>query len=304
MPYGAIILTTVAVALLFVVVFLVVENSGPLITEEDLKENILAARQPYVLPVSEVDVPLRNWEVGEPKIKARAAIIYDLENDRILYDKNLAEKLPIASITKIISGLIVVEKMDLDEILVVPSEAINVTRENGAELFLKESLTVDGLLRLMMIQSNNDAAYTLALGSRFNFVGAMNALVIRLNMINTKFYDPAGFDDRGFSTVSDLINLVEYSLKYDYLWEIMGTRDATIVSEEGIIHNIRNTNKLLGQNLEIVGGKTGYTDVALENMLMMFEHNGARFATIVLGSDQRFLDTQELYDWVLRAYEL
>ncbi len=304
MPYGSIILTTVLVALLFVVVFLVVENNSPLITEQDLKENILAARQPYILPVSRVDVPLRNWEVGEPSINARAAIIYDLRRDRILYDKNLAESLPIASITKVVSALVVLEKMDLEEVLTVPLEAINVTGENGAELFSRENLTVDNLLRLMLIQSNNDAAHTLALGSGFNFVGEMNALVERLNMINTRFYDPAGFDDRGFSTVSDLINLVEYSLKHDYLWQIMGIKDATIVSVEGIIHNITSTNRLLGQNLDIVGGKTGYTDAALENMLTVFDHGKASFATIVLGSNQRFRDTQELYNWVLRAYEL
>ena len=304
MPYGRIILTTILVALLFVVVFLIVENNGPLITEEDLKENILAARQPYILPVSKVDVPLRNWEIGEPSIDAKAAIIYDLKSDRILYDKNLAESLPIASITKVVSALVVLENMDLEEVFTVPSEAINVTKENGAELFLHENLTVDNLLRLMLIQSNNDAAYTLALNSDFDFVAEMNALVERLNMINTRFYDPAGFDDRGFSTVSDLINLVEYSLKYDYLWQIMGTKNATITSVEGIIHNITNTNKLLGQNLEIIGGKTGYTDLAMENMLTVFSHGKASFATIVLGSNQRFLDTQELYHWVLRAYEL
>lgn len=304
MPYGRIILTTVLVALLFVVVFLALENSSPLITEEDLRESVLAARQPYVLPVSKVDVPLRNWEVGEPSINAKAAIIYDLKSDRILYDKNLAVSLPIASITKVVSALVVLEKMDLEEVITVPPEAINVTGENGAELFLRENLTVDSLLRLMLIQSNNDAAHTLALGSGFNFVGEMNALVKRLNMINTRFYDPAGFDDRGFSTVSDLINLVEYSLKHDYLWQIMGIKDATIVSVEGIIHNITSTNRLLGQNLDIVGGKTGYTDAALENMLTVFDHGKASFATIVLGSNQRFSDTQELYNWVLRAYEL
>jgi len=304
MPYGAIILTTVLVALLFIVVFLVVENSSPLITEEDLKENILAARQPYVLSVSKVDIPLRNWEIGEPNIDAKAAIIYDLKNSRILFDKNLAGSLPIASITKVVSALVVLEKMNLNEVLVVPPEALNVTGENGAELFLRESLTVDNLLRLMLIQSNNDAAYTLALGSDFDFVGEMNALTGRLNMINTGFYDPAGFDDRGFSTVSDLINLVVYSLEYDYLWQIMGIKNATIVSEEGIIHNITSTNKLLGQNLEIVGGKTGYTDIALENILTVFDHEETSFAVIILGSSQRFLDTQELYNWVLKAYEL
>jgi len=304
MPYGAIILTTVLVALLFVVVFLVIENNSPLITEEDLRENILAAKQPYILPVSKIDIPLRDWKIGEPDINAKAAIIHDLKNTRILYDKNLAGSLPIASITKIVSAMVVLEKMDLNEVFVVPPEALNVTGENGAELFLRESLTVNNLLRLMLIQSNNDAAYTLALGSGFDFVGEMNALVGRLNMINTGFYDPAGFDDRGFSTVSDLINLVEYSLEHDYLWQIMGTKNTTIVSEEGIIHNITNTNKLLGQNLEIVGGKTGYTDVALENILTVFGHGKTSFAIIVLGSNQRFLDTQELYDWVLKAYEL
>ncbi len=304
MPYGSIILTTIVVALLFVVVFLVIENNTSLIVEDYLNENILTARQPYVLPVSKIDILMRDWEIGEPNINAKAAMIYDLKNNRILYDKNLAVELPIASITKIVSALVVLENMNLDDVLAVPPEAVNVTKEGGAELFLKESLTVDNLLRLMLIQSNNDAAYTLALGSNFDFVDEMNILAKRLNMINTRFYDPAGFDDRGFSTVSDLINLVEYTLGYDYLWQITRTKNTTIVSEEGIIHNITSTNKLLGKITDLIGGKTGYTDVALENMLTLYAHNDSRFALIVLGSNQRFLDTQELYDWVLKAYEI
>ncbi len=304
MPYGAIIITTIVVALLFVVVFLVVENNSPLIIQEDLTESTLAARQPFILPISKIDVPLRNWGAGRPKIDAKAAIIYDLKMERILYDKNLTDRLPIASITKIASALVVLEKMDLDEVLVVPPEAINVTGEGGAELFLNESLSVRDLLKLMLIQSNNDAAYALALGSDFDFVSEMNAMAERLSMIDTMFYGPAGFDDRGFSTVSDLINLVEYSLKYDYLWRIMGTGDVTIVSGEGIIHNIRNTNKLLGQIADMIGGKTGYTDFALENMLTVYGSGESLFAVIVLGSNQRFQDTQELYNWVLRAYEI
>jgi len=304
MPYGAIILTTIAVALLFVVVFLVIENNSSFIVEEYLTEDILTARQPYVLPVSKVDILMRNWKVGEPDINAKAAMIYDLKNDRILYDKNLAVELPIASITKIVSALVVLENMDLNDVLVVSPEAVNVTKEGGAELFLKENLTIDNLLRLMLIQSNNDAAYTLALGSDFDFVDEMNILAKRLNMINTRFYDPAGFDDRGFSTVSDLINLVEYSLGYDYLWQITRIKNTTVISEEGIIHNITNTNKLLGQITDLIGGKTGYTDVALENMMTLYSHGDSGFAVIVLGSNQRFLDTQELYNWVLKAYEI
>lgn len=301
MPYGAIVLTTIIVALLFVVIFLVAENNTPLVVQQDLS-GLLAVRQPYVLPVSETDIPARDWEIGEPAISAKSAVVYDLKNDRILYNRNLMKKLPIASITKIVSALVVLEKMELNKVIVIPPKAVNVTKEGGAELFSGESLTVDNLLKLMLIQSNNDAAYVLALGSGFDFVSEMNTLARRLNMVDSEFFDPAGFDDRGFSTTSDLINLIEYSLKYEYLWQIMGTEKAVILSEEGIIHNIQNTNKLLGET-DIMGGKTGYTDAALGNMVTVFRKDKNLLATIVLGSDQRFADTQTLYDWVLKAYE-
>ena len=121
-------------------------------------------------------------------------------------------------------------------------------------------------------------------------------------MNDSRFYDPAGFDDRGLSTVGDLVNLVKYSLKYDYLWEIMRTRNAVIVSEENIVHDIENTNILLDQLNGIIGGKTGYTDLALGNMLLVVKDNRPTIAIIVLGSNQRFNDTKILYKWAREAY--
>ena len=300
MQFRIIILTIITFTLLFVLLFLVLENNSAILTES-ITDGISNRQQAYILPISQPAAPIRNWGISDPSVDGKAAIIYDLKSNQILFDKNLDRRLPIASVTKVLSAVVVLENMDLDREIIVPKSALNTDGE-GAELFESERLTVDQLLHLMLIESNNDAASTLAIRAGFDFVEEMNRVANRIGMNSSQFYDPAGFDDRGFSTVSDLINLIKYAIKYNYLWEIMSTRETSIVSTEGIVHNIKSTNELFDEINGIVGGKTGYTDLALGNLLLVIRDDLSTFATIILGSNQRFSDSRILYNWAREAY--
>ena len=160
----------------------------------------------------------------------------------------------------------------------------------------------------MLIESSNDAAYALANYAeekRLDFTGEMNLKAKALNMRDSFFNDPAGLDDSAYSTAQDLVKLVEYSLNYKEIWDISAEKTAIIESsDERIKHSIKSTNRLLGLIKDIIGGKTGYTDGALECMILVAsvpDYPG-QLISIVLGSDDRFGDTQKLVEWTRAAY--
>ena len=106
--------------------------------------------QAFILPVSEVSyMPVLNTNIALPDIKARAAVIYDVNSSRYLYSKDIEEKLPIASLTKILTAIIIVEKLNFKDIITVPKEAIKVDGERQ-DLYLGERLTVEDLVKMML----------------------------------------------------------------------------------------------------------------------------------------------------------
>ena len=141
--------------------------------------------------------------------------------------------------------------------------------------------------------------------SGFNFVGLMNRKAVELGMNNSIFHDPAGLNDDALSTSEDLLKLVKYSFKFNELWSILSEKSDTVYSiDGGIAHQINSTNQLLGAIPDVVGGKTGYTDIALGGVMLVIDVPGEndKLVSVVLGSTERFTDTQKLIDWVKRAY--
>lgn len=265
--------------------------------------------QAFLLPVSEANyLPIRNFNIPEPEIAARAGALFDVRSGRFLYSKNIDQKLPIASVTKLMSAVIILDSLNLEDVFTVPIEDINVGGL-GADLYKDEQLKGADLFKIMLIKSSNDAALTFATyASRrgLDFVGKMNEKANTLAMFNTKFADPAGLDDNGtFSTASDLVKLVNYLRKYDIIWEVLKTRSTDVSSVDGKFHHhLVNTDKLLGTIPDIVGGKTGYTENALGAMVLTvrLNHGGNSLISVVLGSDDRFGETRKLIDWAKKAY--
>ena len=264
--------------------------------------------QAYLLPVSEPSYfPIYDSRTSKPLIDAKAGLVYDTRSGRFLFAKNPRIKLPIASLTKILSAVIVLENFDIKETVIVPKEALRVDNEKQS-LYLDEEITIQNLLKLMLIESSNDAAYALAWHANsngINFVDKMNEKAQSLFMNDSRFLDPAGLNDDAFSTAEDLVKLVRYAIKYDLIWDILTEKNIVVKSVDGKIeHKVENTDQLLGVIPDIFGGKTGYTDGALGCMILVVDipDKNDKLISIILGSRSRFEDTKKLIDWVKEAY--
>src|SRR3989344_1057483 len=178
----------------------------------------------YLLPISEPSYfPIYDSKTEKPVIDAKAGLVYDTRSGRFLFAKNPRIKLPVASLTKMLSAIVVLENLDTKETVVIPKEALRVDEEKQS-LYLNEEITIQNLLKLMLIESSNDAAYALAYYANtkgINFVDKMNEKAQLLNMIDSNFLDPAGLNDNAYSSVEDLLKLVRYSFQYGLIWEIL-----------------------------------------------------------------------------------
>lgn len=263
----------------------------------------------FLLPVTETNYrPVRDFNIAEPMLNAASAALFDVQSGRFLFAKNINKRLPIASVTKLMSAVVVLENLNLNQIFSVPAETINVDG-NGADLFKDEQLRVVDLLKIMLVKSSNDAALTLAAEAQklgINFVSKMNEKARNLGMFNTNFKDPAGLNDYdAFSTASDLIKLVNYAISYEIIPNTLKEKVMDVSSaDKKIIHHLVNTNKLLGQIRGIIMGKTGYTDNALGTMVLAvdLDNGGDSLVSVVLGSQDRFGETKKLIEWGMKAY--
>lgn len=302
--------TTITIIVLFAVnIFLAVRNSQDIPLSDLMPLNVYSSRtQAYVFSISEPNyIPILNANIPRPVISGKSALVYDTSSNRFLYEEGTDSKLPIASLTKILSAVVTLERLNSNDIVTITEKSIKVDGEKQ-DLYLGEKLTVRNLLKLMLIESSNDAAYALVEHAKnlgIDFVDEMNVKARNLDMRNSIFTDPAGLDDGAYSTAKDLVKLVQYSLNYEEIWDISAEKTAIVESsDERIKHSITSTNRLLGLVKDIIGGKTGYTDGAGQCMILVAsvpDYSG-KIISIVLGSNDRFGDTQKLVEWTRTAY--
>lgn len=252
-------------------------------------------------------LPIRDWSVPFIEISAKAAIATDQTASKIYYQKNIFEKLPIASLTKLMTAIVVLENEKLDAIVKISKKAVDQEGEAG-KLVVGEEISIENLLIALLIESSNDAAF--ALGEYFNsknidLINLMNHKVMALDLENTHFISLSGVEDDGnFSTAYDYARLVAYSLGNEQLWNILKLPSAKIASVDGSnIRALATSNQLLGKINGLIGGKTGYTPKAKGCLLTAVAINpDTKIITIVLGADDRFGETEKLINWVKSAY--
>ena len=241
-----------------------------------------------------------------PRVPAEAVALADLDTGRVLFEKQPDEPRPIASLTKIMTALLVIERT-------TPNEPVTVTPvaagQIGAELGLEvgEQLPVRRLLLALLLQSANDAAVALAEhvgGSVEAFVDDMNARARELGMRDTEFRSPSGLDDAGYSTAHDLVILAGQAFRDPTFARVVGTKFATIPAPEGKPRRIQNRNALLWLYPGTIGGKTGYTAAAGFCLVASAEQDGLRLVTAVLGSpEQAFDDGAEVLNHGFASWE-
>lgn len=258
--------------------------------------------------------PFRDWSIAEPKLKAQAAISVELGKDgsiKVLFAKNKTKRLAIASITKLISALVIMENYNLEGKVKVSSNAAS---KNGTNYFHEgEVFLVKDLLASSLIESSNRAIQTLAdvIGEPL-FVELMNKKAKSLGMKNTHFVNPTGLDPEdptvvpNFSTVEDLVLLSKNLIKQGKILEMSRTKELDLYQSSGVFHHKAiNTNELLGKMPDIVGGKTGTTILAGRCLLLILKNpkNNSFLVNVVLNSPDSFQDMQRLVNWVKTAYK-
>ncbi len=241
-----------------------------------------------------------------PVFSAKAVFAYDYKSGTILHTNNLDEKLPIASLTKLMTAILVKEKSSFDKVVRVKKADLLVIGSNMG-LMPGESITVGDLMKGMLVASSNDAAKVLAVaisGTEEAFVSEMNKKAEILKMTSTKFSNPVGLDSEdNYSTTYDLAKLVNEFLRHPELSEIVKSKEIEVFSvDKAFGHRLKTTNKLLFENSNIIGLKTGYTSLAKGNLIARYKDQDIELITIVLGSDDREEDTRRLLDWILAVY--
>lgn len=259
-----------------------------------------------VAGIQKVNRPPVGKNIPVPLLSSKSIFIKDLTTDTILYQKDANRSLPIASTTKVMTALVASEYFKPNSVLTV-KEGANIP---GARvgLFSGEDLSFRALLYGMLLNSGNDAAFTIAEnypGEISGFVSAMNKKAQQMRLSNTNFENPAGFDSPAhYSSASDLSKITEESLKNPQLTRIFATKETSIVSlDKKYVHNLVNLNKLLSQVSGVLGVKTGYTESAKENLVTLIEREGHKALIVVLGSDDRFGETTQLIDWVYTNFQ-
>ena len=240
------------------------------------------------LNYDKIENDLQN-DISKLNINSKNYIVYDRLSNSTLLGKDINRKVKMASTTKIMTALVILNSCDLNKIITVSKKAANT---NGSRLGLNNGdvISVSDLLYGLMLCSGNDAAVALAehcAGSTNNFSVMMNDMAKNLNLDNTNFESPHGLDsDNHYTTAYELALLTNYALKNETFSKIVGTKTYT-VSINGYSKSISNTNELLGNLNGIYGVKTGFTNGANRCLVSGCRRNDMDIITIVLGADTK-----------------
>ena len=254
-------------------------------------------------------------------ISSSSAILIELNSGKILYEKNINEKMYPASLTKILTAIIVIENSNLEDIVEVSSDAV-MSIPFGyvtANLQVGEKFTVEQLLYVLMVGSSNDAAIVLAehiAGSVENFASLMNEKAKELGCTNSNFINPNGeHDDNHYSSAYDFSLISKYAMKNETFRKLVSSTYYSLPSTEKYSKDDRfftTTNSLLLKNSEYyyknaTGIKTGFTTPAGNCLIASANKNDLELIAIVLNcptSSDRYKDIKSLFEYGYNNYSL
>ncbi len=267
---------------------------------------------------------LKEYSPNFSIISAHASVIVDADSGKVLYARNADEKRQIASLTKLFTATIVMERIkNLDELVTIDEEAVysEGTRVgcprsgfcNGVRLKPGEQLSVRNLLKAALMNSANDAA--VALGKHIGktqdgFAAIMNTRAGELGLANSHFCTPSGLEPDGresecYSSAADVAKIATHALDFPELWEIMRLEKETLTSADGRYkHDIFNTDQLLGQFPHLIGTKTGFTPLAGYSLLAVATDPSGhhRVVAVVLDDQSRWQSIRSMFDWSFQAF--
>jgi len=239
-----------------------------------------------------------------PPVDADAVLVADGLTGEVLYARNEDERMPMASITKLMTALVTLERARPRDVVTVSPQAVG---KGGSSIFLVpgEELRVRDLLAAALVQSANDAAFALAAhvgkGSVKRFVGLMNAEAAELGLADTRYARPDGLDTpRHYSTAEDTLRLARLAMREPLVRKLARTRTIRVGNR-----SFRNWNDLLWTFEGLIGVKTGHTDDAGWTEVAAARRGGTSLYAVVLGSPTRAgrnADLTELLEWGFDQY--
>lgn len=259
------------------------------------------------LPKGSTPIPAIDPHPTRLSVLALSSILVDADTGTVLYSENPQQEVAIASTTKLMTAILARKYLDLNKTIVVSPEDAAI---NGSKMGLRggEGIDVESLLYGLLLNSGNDAAMTLArsvAGTPEKFVAEMNAEANVLGMAHTRYQDPAGLNDSGYSTAWDLSIVARALLNDPVLAKIVQTKTITVKSVDGgIVHTLKNANHLVSDMpyAGVIGFKTGYTPAAGHCLVAGAERDGHRLIAIVLHTNYESItasaiESRKLLDW-------
>lgn len=281
--------------------FLIIILSEPVILADDEIEE-------EIINLEEI-IQASNENVEEPILNSRAGIIYERKTGLILFGKNENEKRAMASTTKIMTAIVVLENANLSEVIEISRKAAGT---GGSRLGLSagDKISINDLLYGLMLCSGNDAAVALAEnigGSIEGFAEKMNQKAEKLGLKDTHFVTPHGLDEeQHYTTAYELAKLTDYALEIEKFAQIVGTKNTTITIN-GKLKQIHNTNELLGYLDGVYGVKTGFTNGANRCLVTSAKRDDMDIICIALGADTkkfRTTDSIKMIEYAFKTYQM
>lgn len=234
---------------------------------------------------------------------AQSAVLMELESGRVLYEKNANDQRLIASITKLLTALVAVERCDdLQEFVTITEESCGV---EGSSLYLttETEITLEALLYGLLLHSGNDAAHAIALhcsGSVDEFVALMNEKATSLGMVHSSFANPHGLNAEGhYSSAYDMALVAQACLHNQTVSTIAATEKITLCGRTFV-----NKNKLLSTYEGCIGMKTGYTEKAGRTLVSAAQRDGMTLICVTLNDPNDWVDHSKLFDFGFSTYSL
>ncbi|MEQ1773217.1 MAG: D-alanyl-D-alanine endopeptidase [Burkholderiales bacterium] len=239
-------------------------------------------------------------------VQSSAALVVNMQNGDVVYNKNITAVAPIASITKLMTAMVVLDaKLPLDEPISLTEEDLDHLKNTGSRLQIGTVLTRDEMLRLALMSSENRAASALARaypGGIAAFVREMNLKAISLDMMQSSFVDSTGLSSSNVSTAQDLAKMVTAAYQYPLIRQYSTGNGYAVQSVSGRTLEFRNTNALIPSpdwNIEL--SKTGYIREAGRCLVMQTVIAGSPVVIVLLDSWGRLSrsgDANRIKKWI------
>lgn len=306
-----------ALFLLFVLIFFLFVNKNQNLVQTSSFNQLIAYTEKSLFR------PLKKNQSEQLKVTANNSltVMVNLKTgqEKIFLEQNADVSSPIASITKLMTAIVALENYDLDKKMVTGTDAINAIAAKGGNTKALKNATTKDLLYILLIESNNTVADTLANQMKGKkFVDLMNQKAQTLGLKNTIFYNPSGLDESGSitnqSSANDLKKIVIYIMKqYPLIPQICAISEIDYYINNVFYKKLENTNILLKENSNYLWGKTGYTEeangciilVLKKPSLELSENQDQYLINIIMGAqtrEDRFIEARKLENWITNSF--